>query len=68
MKSPIPKNVNPDIAARFGDIETYHKAKGNVKTAMKIKAASKGKSNQGGSVSRAGNTATNADNSYTRNK
>ena len=35
MKSPIPYSVSPAIAARFGSIPAYHKAKGKKKKGKK---------------------------------
>ena len=37
MKSPIPYKVSPDIAARFGSVPAYHKAKGKKKSKSKKK-------------------------------
>lgn len=63
MKPAINKSENPDIAARFGDVDTYHAVRGNVK---KLKGKNKS-GKQGNQREMPGNVATGGSNSYKLN-
>lgn len=62
MNTPIKKSENAAIAARYGDVESYHATRGK-----SAKAGKASKSNQGKSRSMPSKNASRMDNSYKNN-